>query len=186
MTVTDDGARDWAREESERRDSTRPPLGADLTRDFHLISRVLAEPELIADLKPDRIDRLVWRIPNIFTHSLLGGGYVEERLAVAQLSPEFLMRVFGDITDQNVPLEMFWDTAIRAVQNSDRALVDTIFDGLTRQLAHPNKWVQASAIHGFNHLREPRCRPLLQEFLHSCDDPHLADYARAAMTFRLM
>jgi hypothetical protein len=100
--------------------------------------------------------------------------------------PDFLNHWYGDSTTDSDDLNMFWDLVLNNPSPSGPAVSAAAFEALCYQLDMPNRWIQLSAIHGFNHLKEPRCRPILRRFIESCEDEHLRDYARRAMTFTLM
>jgi hypothetical protein len=81
---------------------------------------------------------------------------------------------------------MFWDILISGIDAQDQPLRHATFEALSEQLQSDNEWVQASALHGFSHLRDQRCRKVINVFLKTCSDPSLADYARRAMKFELL
>lgn len=172
-------------EESKRKGSFHR-WDEDRTRDFSAIVRLLSKPQLLDALKPTRRERLIWNLPRIYGDTERREGYEQARKDMAAAAPGCFAHVYSNATDPSTSLEMFWDIAIGGIANGDRPLVDTVFEALVRQLAIPNRWCQASAIHGFNHLKEPRCRPLLRRFIESCEDDYLREYARGAMTFTLM
>ena len=74
----------------------------------------------------------------------------------------------------------------RASLQSDLTLVRVVFAALVEQLAIPNVWCQQSALHGFNHLKDPACRPIIRRFIETCEDEPLKEYAKGAITFQLM
>jgi hypothetical protein len=185
VTVTDEQAREWARELSKEKFHPYS-RGRDLTRDFAMILKVLAKPQLADDLKFTRRDQLVWNIPWIYFSSERSHDYGPQRIELARRIPDFFEHHYSNASEYWQGLDMFWDVAITGIANADRPLIDAVFDALVRQLAIPNRWCQCSALHGFNHLKEPKCRPLIRQFIQGCDDAEVVRYARGAMTFRLM
>lgn len=185
MPITDGQARDWAWEESKHK-SAHHSFFDDRTRDFQMFVTIATRPSIIDGLKPARRDQLIWNMGRLFFETSRSDQYDELRIALASGVPDFFKSQFLKLAEHNIPLEMFWDDVCSGVANADRPLVDAIFSALERQLAIPNVWCQASAIHGFNHLKEPRCRPLLRRFIEDCDNESLRAYARRAMTFTLM
>ena len=186
MTVTDEQAREWAWEESKRKGPGYHAWAEDRTHEFEIIIKLLTKPKIIEGLKSARRDQLVWNWPWIFRDTNRAGIYEHQRLVVASLVPEFFASVYGELTEHVNALDMFWDIAIDGIDNADRPLVDVVFDALSRQLKIPNKWCQLSSLHGFNHLREPKCRPIIAKFIETCEDEYLKAYARHAMTFTMM
>lgn len=185
MTITDEQAVEWALEESKRNGSFHR-WDEDRTRDFAVIIKLLSKPQLMDALKPARRERLIWNLPSIYRDTERRGEYRTQRIELAAGVPDAFAHVYGDAIESSTSLEMFWDIAIEGIANGDRPLLDTVFDALVRQLAIPNVWCQSSAIHGFNHLKEPRCRTILRSFIENCGDESLREYARGAMTFTLM
>lgn len=185
MTITDEQAREWAWETSKSK-FFHYGWNEDWTREFALRIKVFSKPALLDGLKFERRDQLVWNVPGIYLASNRSGLYGPQRIELARAVPGFFAHHYVAGDEYGKGLDMFWDSAMDGIDNADRPLVDTVFDALTRQLAIPNRWCQLSALHGFNHLKEPRCRPLIRRFIEQCDDAEVVTYATGAMTFRLM
>lgn len=83
------------------------------------------------------------------------------------------------------PVFMFWDGVIPR-RKLGQGLRDAMFAALAHQLFLDDDTVKAGAGHGFNHLKDRRCLPLLDHVIRTTDNGELAEYLRAAMTFELM
>lgn len=68
----------------------------------------------------------------------------------------------------------------------DHEIANRIFDHLMDQLAQPNRWLQFSALHGLNHLRDPRTSRLIERVRASLADDEVRSYADGAAEFRLV
>ena len=78
----------------------------------------------------------------------------------------------------------FWDIYYNYDQLAAQPLIqEAIFDTLHKILNIRNSECQGSALHGFNHLRDDRCKPLIDEFIRECTDHDLLDVAKIAKTY---
>jgi hypothetical protein len=65
-----------------------------------------------------------------------------------------------------------------------QAVRDAIFKCLTAIIHLPIRHCQASALHGFNHLKDDRCHLVIDNFIARCTDPELIAYARVCRSYR--
>jgi hypothetical protein len=179
MTITKRQIGNWVEKESRRVDAAR----ARDQRDRDMALRVLEEPQLCVELSDERLQHLVWNLAWAIAFAPVGDAWTVSAVAAA---PSLLASIFGDATQNSNALSMFWDVAISTPLRSDVSFRGAVFESLTAQLGSPNPWVQASALHGFGHLEEPRCRPVIRDFLRRCEDSYLVEYARQAMAFKVL
>ncbi|MGE3075740.1 MAG: hypothetical protein AB7N24_18640 [Dehalococcoidia bacterium] len=180
MTITKQQISKWIDDESRRVDPTR----ARDDHDRNLILRILREPNLTGKLTAVRLEHLVWNLAWAMAFAPKEDPWAAE---AAKAAPKFLAFHFAETTTYPDALSMFWEVVIGPLSRGDAAFHDAVFRGLCSQLKVKNSWVQASALHGFGHLRDPRCRPVIREFLKvSTDDAKLAAYAREAMAFKIL
>lgn len=85
---------------------------------------------------------------------------------------------------------LFWDALLSYVGPSTplrddlRILRETVFQCLSQLLAMDNLECQRSALHGFNHLQDDRCRSLIDAFMSRCEDAELKAYAQRARDYQ--
>jgi hypothetical protein len=161
---------------------------ADLREGFlERATEVLRQPKTLSDFSDKNQEKLVWNIAFGIAESFRGrADTVEAKVAFVDACPEFFASHFSGVESYSQSCEMFWDIVIGDGWHSDDVVRDHILEALRAQLAIPNLFVQWSALHGFNHLQDPKCRPLIDEFLKTCEDEHLREYAKVARTFQAM
>ncbi len=148
---------------------------------------VLRRPETLWGFSAKNQEKLVWNIAFGVAESFRGrADTVEAKVAFVDACPDFFASHFGGLESYSQSCEMFWDIVIGSVWHSDDVVRVHTFDALRVQLGIPNAFVQWSALHGFNHLQDPKCRPVINEFLRTCEDEHLREYAKVARTFQAM
>jgi hypothetical protein len=98
----------------------------------------------------------------------------------------FFRKFFGQLTEYSAACDMFWDIIIHGLDASDEEIRDAVFVALAEQLLIPNRYCQLSALHGFNHLQDRRCHPVITAFEKTTDDPEIRAYALTAKMFMAM
>lgn len=68
----------------------------------------------------------------------------------------------------------------------DPEIAGKLFEVLVDQLAQPNRWLQFSALHGLNHLRDLRTPRLIERVRAGLADDEVRSYADGAAEFRLV
>jgi len=85
---------------------------------------------------------------------------------------------------------MFWDVIVgidwvtNALTDDRRTIRDALFSTLARVIQLDNLECQRAALHGFSHLHDERCHPIIDDFIRECNDPDLVEYARVCRDFR--
>ena len=84
---------------------------------------------------------------------------------------------------------MFWDVVVRPfactrdLSPEFKQIEEAIFNCLTDILKIDNYTCQISALHGFNHLKDDRCKPIIEEFIKNTDDTDLKNMAEMAKEY---
>ncbi len=68
---------------------------------------------------------------------------------------------------------MFWDGLART--RTRAPVKNAMFAALAHQLFLPDETIQASAAHGFNHLKDPRALPLLAHLARTTTSANLRE-----------
>ncbi|MEO8538106.1 MAG: hypothetical protein ABI577_00075 [bacterium] len=174
----------WATNESQNDD----PASALTTQGYDFAAQVLRNPRSVAHLKGERLSRLVGRLGFALSYIRDDSGprRVHFAAAMAKAAPPAFEIWFGSLAVDSDGLYMFWDHARNFRDDRPRLLHDAMFDALRMQLQSSNVWIQQSALHGFGHLHDPECVPVIATFLEVCDQPWLAEYARKAARFEVL
>jgi len=184
--LTEADVQRWAEAESLRKAPNRlwsdDPAGS-----VTAALAVLDSPETILLLSPKRREQLAWNLPWMFTEIPSNRGFADsQRVAFVRKSPAFLTKVFETLDDYSSALDMWWEIILSGVKAHESATLGAIHESLTAQLGSGNVRCDASALHGFNHLRDPRCRSPINAWLKRCEDDDMRAYARRAMRFELL
>lgn len=130
----------------------------------------------------DPIYGFAWSLESCFRY---GDDSAELKVAVVDRLPGFFQWLSEHgLTEQNVAVFMFWDGLARTRTKSP--VKNAMFAALAHQLFIPDENIQASAAHGFNHLKDTRALPLLAHLARTATSSDLREYATAAAGFNLM
>lgn len=153
---------------------------------LHNATRVLVDSDSLSWLSRAKAEKVVWNMANGI-RDVLGEDDVDlsARLALVHATPSFFGQFFGALSEYSAACDMFWDIVISYLHPGGE-LGDAIFQAISEQLAIPNRYCQLSALHGFNHLRDRRCVPLITAFEKTTDDPEIRAYAVKAKMFMAM
>lgn len=158
------------------------------TRDYQLSALVLQNPGTADFLSGARLSKLVWNLGYLLAwiSDRSGPRRLQYAVDIAAATPAAFEHWFGRTQTQVDGLYMYWDLARRFEDDRPRVLHDAMFDALAAQLQSGNAWIQQSALHGFGHLKDPRCVPLIEDFVSRCAPGDLRDYAEAAARFEVL
>jgi hypothetical protein len=112
------------------------------------------------------------------------------RLAVIEAAYYLFCGWYTNVQEYSYSCHFFWDSicyryGYTPVHTSDQqAIQDALFQCIAGIIRIDNRQCQASALHGFNHLGDDRCQPIIDQFLRTCDDPRLAAYAGVCRAYR--
>lgn len=106
----------------------------------------------------------------------------------------FLFRdYFSSFKKRTEPLTfifMFWDGLFYdtfhdkdKLSQEMKIIEDRIFSCLCKILTLDSELCQYSALHGFNHLRDDRCKSIIDEFIAGCKDKELIEFANRAKNY---
>ena len=186
MALPESDVQSWAEAESLRKSPhgqwVRDPSGS-----VAAALAVLEAPELVLRLSAKRREQLVWNLPWMFTEIRSNRGFSDsQRVAFVRKSPAFLTTVFETLDDYSSALDMWWEVMLNGIRKDAMATRNAVFESLSAQLGSGSDRCDASALHGFNHLRDRRCHTPINAWLRHCKDEELREYARRAMRFELL
>jgi hypothetical protein len=182
MTATRKQVLAWATKLSVAVDVGRPTKD----REFDMAIRVLREPSLLAALPERKLHNLVWNLGWMMGRKAWRDIALARQTEFVEAVPGFLAWLPSSTEDEQTTIYMFWDLAISRPDPHTGPIREAMFGALSAQLAMPSVWLQYSALHGFGHLKDPRSRPVIRNFLRTCDEPWLEEYALQAMHFEVM
>jgi hypothetical protein len=172
----DAGEFDWSYAPSEQR---------------YFIERVAQLATEDISLTPDEWDRLLWNLP-LYAGPILNDRGVDLRERVRLLdSLAAVLTKTTPLLEGELASFMFWDVVVHAYQNHslghDEALVlrTALFDAMASQLHQSNKALQMSALHGLNHLHDPRTYDLVASLRDSFADDEVRRFSHSAAAFAL-
>ncbi|HEX6031022.1 MAG TPA: hypothetical protein VFY90_06300 [Tepidiformaceae bacterium] len=149
-------------------------------------TETLKHPEVLSQFSSKNQEKLTWNLAFGIGESLHADeNGLEAKLALLDSCPGFFARFYGELATYSQSCDMFWDIII-SFTPAESHLRAHIFDALTAQLAISNVYCQLSALHGFNHLQDPKCRPVIDAFLATAEDPAVKEYGKIARLFQAM
>jgi hypothetical protein len=153
---------------------------------FQRITGVVENPESLDGLRPGAIEKAVMNVAGN-GGTLLRRVWIpfESKARFIAACPNRYRHLYARQTEYSSASDMFWDGLIGR-STLESAVRQAIFGALVDQLGIPNRWCQYAALHGFNHLRDLRCQPVVDRFLATCTDPALHRYAEAAKRFQAL
>lgn len=154
------------------------------------LASVFSDATTLAFLSRPKAEKAIWNLS-------FGLGQVvatdtlptSAKVACITPTPAFFEAVFGSQDRYSAACDMFWDTVCSMGYDDARgepALGIAMLSALSAQLKIPNRYCQLSALHGFNHLRDPRCRPFIEELQRTSKDPEVLEYAKVAKRFEAL
>ncbi len=154
---------------------------------------VLRSPEVVAARRFKTRERLVWNLTSVIEHMVVPI-YFRDRLAdserkeVLRLCPSFLYRVYAD-DEWSESAYMWWDGIVGRPDPGEYGEVgDVMFEVMVEQLGIPHRISKFSALHGLNHLKDPRTRRVVDEFqmAHKETDRELYEYCMYVKRFEAL
>lgn len=151
-------------------------------------SRALQEAHVLDGIDGDRIERILWEISGALGSCMTSVPALAEAqiLAVDAIPLLFRWLARRGPHPPDGSVFMFWDGVIWRKRRHTAEVRDAVFASLACQLFLDDDTVAASAVHGFNHLKDKRCLPLLERIIRTTGNAALAEYARAATGFDLI
>lgn len=177
--------RNWIRRAGDCAPEFPPVLYSPACSEPYLerLHSALVQPELLRELPMGARDRFVWNAGYDLEWVISQSHDASpELLRVLAAVPAAFHAAFRGEPDESAGLYMFWDNVTCFA--FDRPLVQqAIFEALVEQLGSDDRSCQRSALHGFNHLEDPRCRPVIEAFQATCRDPDTVAYAEVSKNF---
>lgn len=142
---------------------------------------------VLEGIDEERADELIIRVA-IAAHGVLVSPEVDfaAKGDLIKATEHLFADRYAHLVSQTYGCEMFWDVLVES-GDFPGDLKDVVLERLTAQLEMENRFCQWSALHGLNHLHDPRAVPIIDDFITSVkDDPELVEYAELARENRAL
>jgi hypothetical protein len=155
----------------------------------YFIDRVAQLAREDISLAADEWDTLLWNLPMDAGGILIAAGVeLADRLRLVRSLAAVVLKVTPR-AEEELSGFMFWDVLVHTYWNHsfDRveaaAVRDSLFAALAAQLQEPSKALQMGALHGLNHLQDPRTGDLVASQRDQFIDDEVREFSESAAVF---